>query len=332
MTNRAKQVAVKDDFVAKRILVTGGAGFLGSWLCDTLISANAHTRCLDDLSTGLTENIQHLFDAKNFTFRKCDVTQPNLKNEKYDLILHFASRASPEEYQQHPIETLTANSQGTQEMLELARKQDAVLVYASSSEVYGDTEVIPMPETYWGRVNPIGPRSCYDEGKRYGEALCMAYRRTYNLDARILRLFNTYGPRIRHEGAYARAVPRFIHQALKGEDITVFGDGKQTRSFCYVTDTISGILKVASNPKAKGEVFNVGNPEEITIRTLAEKVKTLTNSTSKIVHKPLPEDDPKRRCPDIRKARNLLDWSPRVRLEEGLQKTIEWFRSRQAIE
>jgi len=160
----------------------------------------------------------------------------------------------------------------------------------------------------------------------------MAYRRTYNLDTRILRLFNTYGPRIRHEGAYARAVPRFIHQALKGEDITVFGDGKQTRSFCYVTDTISGILKVASNPKAKGEVFNVGNPEEITIRTLAEKVKTLTKSTSRIVHKPLPEDDPKRRCPDIRKARNLLDWSPRVRLEEGLQKTIEWFRSRQAIE
>jgi len=274
------------------------------------------------------ENISHLRRSRNFTFRKLDATHPeDLETEKYDVIFHLASRASPEEYQQHPIETLTANSQGTQNMLELARKKDAILIYASTSEVYGDAEEIPTPETYWGKVNPVGVRSCYDEGKRYGEALCMAYRRTYNLDTRILRLFNTYGPRIRHEGAYARALPRFIHQALKGEDITVFGDGKQTRSFCYITDTIRGILKVAASPTAEGEVFNIGNPNEITVMTLAEKIRELSGSSSKIIYKPLPPDDPKRRCPDITKAKTMLSWSPQISLEEGLKKTISWFRA-----
>ena len=309
-------------------LITGGAGFLGSWLCEILVSAKVSVYSVDNLSTGLMENIDHLLNAKNFTFRKSDTTQPEFGSEKYGLILHFASRASPEEYQEHPIETLIANSQGTQNMLELARKKDAILVYASTSEVYGDAEEIPTPETYWGKVNPVGVRSCYDEGKRYGEALCMAYMRTYNLDTRILRLFNTYGPRIRHEGAYARAVPRFIHQALEGEDITVFGDGKQTRSFCYITDTIRGILKVAATPIARGEIFNIGKPDEITVMDLAEKIGKLTGSFSRIVHKPLPPDDPKRRCPDITKAKTFLNWSPQISLEEGLKKTISWFEAK----
>jgi UDP-glucuronate decarboxylase len=297
-------------------------------ICDILVCADASVYSVDNLSTGLRQNIDHLINAKNFTFRESDTTQPEFRSEKYDLILHFASRASPEEYQQHPIETLTANSQGTQNMLELARKKDAILVYASTSEVYGDAEEIPTPETYWGKVNPVGVRSCYDEGKRYGEALCMAYKRTYNLDTRILRLFNTYGPRIRHEGAYARAVPRFIRQALKGENITVFGEGKQTRSFCYITDTMNGILKVAANPKAKGEIFNIGNPNELSVMTLAEKIRKLSGSSSRIIHKPLPADDPKRRCPDITKAKTQLSWSPQISLEEGLKKTVSWFRAK----
>lgn len=322
----------EDNFRDKGILITGGAGFIGSWLCDTLVAKNGNVHCIDNLSTGLSGNIKHLIGTSHFTFSESDTSKLELPDREYDLVLHFASRASPEEYQRHPIETLTSNSQGTQKALDIARKNDATFVYASTSEVYGDADVVPTPETHWGNVNPIGPRSCYDEGKRYGEALCMAYRRTYKLDTRILRLFNTYGPRIRDEGAYARAVSRFIHQALKGEDITVFGDGKQTRSFCYITDTIDGILKVAIHRTAMGEVFNIGNPEEITIQTLAEKVKALTKSTSRIIHKPLPEDDPKRRCPDIGKARDLLAWSPRVGLEEGLEKTIEWFRSKQVVE
>ena len=301
---------------------------MGSWLCDILLSAKAAVHTIDNLSTGLMENIDHLLDDKNFTFQKSDVTQPGLRDEKCELILHFASRASPEEYQQHPIETLTANSQGTQNMLELARKNDAALIYASTSEVYGDAQVIPTPETYWGNVNPIGPRSCYDEGKRYGEALCIAYQRTYNLDARIVRIFNTFGPRIRADGAYARAVPRFIQQALKGEDITVFGYGKQTRSFCYITDTITGILKIATHLEARGEVFNIGNPQEIAILDLAHKIKKLAGSTSRIIHRPLPPDDPKRRSPEISKARELLDWSPKIGLEDGLERTILWFRTK----
>ena len=214
---------------------------------------------------------------------------------------------------------------GTEKLLEFARKTDSTFIYASTSEVYGDSELIPTPETYWGKVNPNGPRSCYDEGKRYGEALCAAYRKEYGIDVRIARIFNTYGPRLRADGAYGRAVSRFIAQALKGEDISVFGDGKQTRSFCYVTDTISGILKMAYTDAVKGETINIGNPNEISIMALAKLITKFVPTKSKITFQPLPADDPKRRCPDISKAKRLLDWYPRVDLDEGLQKTIEWF-------
>lgn len=318
----------RDDLRSKRTLITG-AGFIGSWLCDTLVAKQAIVHCVDDLSTGLRENIAHLIGTSDFTFSESDTTKLDLTNHKYDFVFHFASRASPEDYQQHPIETLTSNSQGTQNALEIARVNDATLVYASTSEVYGDAEVVPTPESYWGRVNPLGVRSCYDEGKRYGEALCMAYLRTYSLDARIVRIFNTYGPRIRSDGAYARALPRFIQQALKGQEITVFGDGGQTRSFSYVTDTVTGILKAATVSVSKGEVFNIGNPHEITILELAQKIKSLAGSNSPIVHQPLPQDDPKRRCPDISKAKSVLDWQPKVPLEEGLKKTIIWFKEKQ---
>ena len=320
----------RDDLRSRRVLVTGGAGFIGSWICDILVRAHASVFTVDNLSTGLMENIDHLFDAGSFKFRKTDATRPDLKQKKYELIIHLASRASPEEYQRHPIETLTANSLGTHNMLELARKSDATFLYASSSEVYGDAEEIPTPETYWGKVSPIGLRSCYDEGKRYGEALCMAYMRSYGTDVRITRLFNTFGPRIRADGAYARVVPRFISQALAGDDITVFGDGKQTRSFCYITDAILGILRIAAHSKARGEVFNVGNPQEITILDLAHKIKELAGTESKIVHKSLPPDDPRKRCPEISKAHELLGWLPKIGLETGLRKTIPWFRLKKA--
>jgi len=312
---------------SKRILVTGGAGLIGSWLCDLLISLNAKVDCLDNFSTGLRANIQHLLDRPGFTLENLDIAQASLPDVKYDLILHFASRASPEEYQQHPIETLMTNAEGTRNVLEAARLGDSVTLFASSSEVYGSAEEVPTPETYWGKVNPVGPRSCYDEGKRYGEALCMAYSRTYDLDVRIVRIFNTYGPRIRTDGAYARAVPRFIRQALNNEEITVFGDGKQTRSFCYIADTIAGILKTITSSAARKEVFNLGNPEEVTILDVASKVKRITATSSSIVYKALPRDDPRRRCPQISKATRLLSWSPRISLEDGLTRTISWTRN-----
>ncbi|WP_309493614.1 SDR family oxidoreductase [Candidatus Hecatella orcuttiae] len=314
-------------FAGKRILVTGGAGFLGSWLCDILTGTDAEVFCLDNLATGLRENIDHLRGNKNFHFIEGNAenfSQP----QRLDIILHLASRTSPEEYQKHPIETLKANSLGTLTVLEAARLNDALTLYASTSEVYGDAQVIPTPETYWGHVNPVGVRSCYDEGKRFGEALCAAYRRQYSLDVRVVRIFNTYGPRIRADGAYARAVPRFITQALLQRDITVYGDGSQTRSFCYVTDTVAGMLKALTSPHAKGEIFNIGNPHEITILQLAEKIKQIAGSTSQVTFHPLPEDDPKRRCPDISKAKTVLGWEPVTSLEEGLAKTVDWFRSR----
>jgi UDP-glucuronate decarboxylase len=323
----ANQVGL-DSFESKRILVTGGAGFIGSWFCDILVPAGSVISCVDNLSTGLPENVQHLFSASNFTFHQLDVTEFRLNDGKYDLLAHFASRASPEDYQQHPVETLAVNSQGTWKMLELARKSDAAVLYASTSEAYGDAATVPTPEGYWGNVNPIGLRSCYDEGKRFGEALCMAYHRAYDLDVRILRLFNTYGPRLRSDGFYGRAVSRFIEQALSGRDITVHGKGDQTRSFCYVTDCLRAILLAATRKEIKGEVVNIGNPSEVTILQLAEKIKTISNSKSKITFHPRPPDDPQRRCPDISKAYKVLRWSPVVTLEDGLRKTIEWFTQR----
>jgi UDP-glucuronate decarboxylase len=321
-----------DRLRSKRIAVTGGAGFLGSSLCDILISSKASVDCIDNLSTGLLENIEHLLNINDFRFQNFDIVQPSARDGKYDLILHFASHASPEEYQRKPIETLLANSEGTLNMLELSRKHDATLVYASSSEVYGNAEVIPTPETYWGNVNPIGPRSCYDEGKRFGEALCMAYHRAHGLDVRIVRIFNSYGPRLRSDGFYARALSRFIEQALSSRDITIHGRGDQTRSFCYVTDTLTAIVLAATRNEMKGEVLNIGNPHEVSILELAEKIKIITESKSKVTFHSRPPDDPQRRCPDISKANKLLGWSPTVTLDEGLRKTVEWFKGRKQVQ
>ena len=312
-------------FRGMRILVAGGAGFLGSWLSEALANAGSSVTCADNLATGRQANISHLRTHENFQFEKLDISE-GIADRHYDLMFHFASRASPEEYQQHPVETMLANSAGTRNILEAALKYNSRVVYASSSEVYGNADMVPTPESYWGHVNPIGPRSCYDEGKRFGEALCMAYARAYNLDIRIVRIFNTYGPRIRADGTYARAASRFIKQALNAEPVTVYGDGSQTRSFCFVTDAIDAILRVAKSDSARGEVLNIGNPHEITILSLAQLIERLTGASHAIKYGPLPEDDPPRRCPDISKARALLGWEPKVGLEEGLVKTIKWFR------
>jgi len=316
-------------FDGQRILITGGAGFLGSWLCDFLTAANAAVECVDDCSTGKYENIGHLAHAHNFRFRQLDVTKPF--DGRYDTILHLASHASPDEYQKHPIETLLVNSRGTKNLLELARKNDSIFFYSSTSEVYGNASVIPTPESYWGRVSPIGPRSCYDEGKRYGEALIMAYHRTYGLDTRIVRIFNTYGPRLRGDGLYGRSLSRFISQALSGADITVHGNGEQTRAFAYVTDTVRAMLLMLKEEQTNGQVINIGNPEAITILELALKIKTITRSDSRITFHERPIDDPQRRAADITRAREILGWRPSVSLDEGLNKTIKWFNSRRIV-
>lgn len=313
-----------DFFEGKRTLVTGGAGFLGSYLCDVILMLGSEVTCLDNFSTGKMENVEHIIGKANFRLINSDILSFETRG-LYDYIFSFAARPSPEDYQRHPIETLCTNSHGTFKILELARKCRARIIFASTSEVYGDPNVFPTPEDYWGNVNPIGMRSCYDEGKRFGEALSIAYHRQYGVDSRIVRIFNTYGPRIRADGAYARALPRFILQALNNEDISVYGDGSQTRSFCYVTDTLRGILSAFSADVAEGEVFNIGNPEEVTILELAEKIRNTARSNSKIRFCPLPPDDPKRRRPDITKAKKILNWSPRVSLTEGLNKTIKWF-------
>jgi len=314
-------------FEDKVILVTGGAGFLGSWICDVLVEQGARVICVDNLSSGLESNISHLLDRENFRFIRHDVSEPlKLDEEKIDLIMHLASRASPLEFDKYPIEIIKANTLGTMNMLELARKYNARFLFTSTSEVYGDAKVIPTPETYNGNVNPVGVRSCYDESKRCGEALCMAYLRQYGLDVRIARTFNTYGPRIRADGVYGRVIPRFITQALNNKPITIFGDGKQTRSFCYVTDQIEGLLRLAWFDECKGEVVNIGNPNEIKILELAEIIKKIANSNSEIKFYPPMPDDPRRRCPDITKAKKILNWTPKVELEDGLKRTVEWFR------
>lgn len=311
-------------FRDKHVLVTGGAGFIGSYLCDVLVELGARVACLDNFSTGLIKNIDHLIERGNFKLIKDDVSNFE-SEERYDYILHLASRASPEEYQLHPIETLLANSYGSHRMLELARKHDSRILFASSSEVYGDAEVIPTPETYWGNVNPVGVRSCYDEGKRFGEAFFMAYYREYRLDTRIVRIHNTYGPRLRADGDYARALSRFILQALTGENLTVYGDGSQTRSFCYIRDTVLGILLALGNESAKGEVVNIGYPREVSILHLAKMVRDAVGCNSQITFHSLPEDDPKRRLPDVEKAKKVLGWEPKTGLEEGLKRTVSWY-------
>ncbi len=315
-------------FAKKSALVTGGAGFIGSWLCDVLLGCGAEVTVVDDFSTGRLKNIDHLTSDPKFKLVKADVCDFKSK-EKFDIIFHMAGHASPDEYQAHPIETLRTSALGSFGMAELAKKNDAILLFASTSEVYGDTEVIPTPENYWGKVNPVGPRSCYDEGKRFAEALLMAYEKQYGLDVRVPRIFNSYGPRLREDGLYGRAMSRFILQASTNQPITVYGDGKQTRSFCYITDTVTGLMALVGSSKAKGEIVNIGNSKEVAIFELARKIKETTKSKSAIDFLPLPKDDPKRRCPDTKKLEHLVDWKPNISLEEGLKRTVDWFSQNQ---
>ena len=319
-----KGVIKKDVFDQKKVLITGGAGFMGSWLSEILVSCGAYVTAVDDLSTGRKMNIMHLKSSSRFELIECD-SGTFESDKKFDYIFHLAAHASPEEYQVRPIKTLKASSFGTANMAELARKCDATMLFASTSEVYGDAEIVPTPETYWGKVNPIGPRSSYDEGKRFAEALLIAYYNQYGLDVKIPRIFNTYGPRLREDGLYGRALSRFIFQALTNQPITINGNGKQTRSFGYITDTLTGLMLLVANSSAKGEVVNVGNTQEVTILELAEKIKELTKCKSVIEFHPLPKDDPKRRCPDTSKLEKLVRWKPNVTIEEGLKKTVKWF-------
>ena len=317
---------VTDKVAGKTVLVTGGAGFLGSWLCDVLVELHANVICLDNLASGLEANVSRLLTKDNFAFIRHDITRPIFFDEDLDVVLHLASRASPFEFQQFPIQILKANTLGIWVALGIAKKHKARLLYTSTSEIYGNATEIPTSEEYTGNVNPIGARSCYDEAKRCGESFVAAYRLEHGMDARIARLFNTYGPRMRADDVYGRVVPRFIEQALTNAPITVFGDGSQTRSFCYVTDQIEALLRFAFLEGLDGKNVNIGNDEEITIVALAEIVKKLTHSTSEIEFDELPKDDPLRRRPDIRKAKNLLGWQPKVDLEKGLERTIQWFR------
>ncbi|HTY39246.1 MAG TPA: UDP-glucuronic acid decarboxylase family protein [Bacteroidota bacterium] len=304
-------------------IVTGGAGFLGSHLCDRLIAEGHAVVCIDNLITGSIANIAHLAGNPAFKFIHYDVTNYLFVEGDVDYIFHFASPASPIDYLKLPIQTLKVGSLGTHKALGLAKAKHARFLLASTSETYGDPMIHPQPESYWGNVNPVGPRGVYDEAKRFAEALTMAYHRFHSVDTRIVRIFNTYGERMRIEDG--RAIPAFMSQALRGEDVTVFGDGKQTRSVCYVSDLIDGIYRLMMSDYALP--VNIGNPEEITMQGLAEEIVRLTGSTSKIVYRPLPEDDPKVRQPDITIARQLLNWEPRIRREDGLLRTMLYFRT-----
>ncbi len=306
-------------------IVTGGAGFLGSHLCESLLNQGHEIICIDNLITGAQRNIKHLTKNQMFSFVQHNVAKPFETNEKIDFIFHLASPASPDRYQENPIETISANAFGAHNFLVLAKRTGAKFLLASTSEVYGDPQVHPQPETYWGNVNPNGIRSCYDESKRVAEALVMAFVRAHNTDARIIRIFNTYGPRM--SAGDGRVIPNFITQALAGKPITIYGDGTQTRSFCYVSDLMSGICKAMFFENTKGEVINLGNQSEFTMLELAGKIKELTGTSSEIsLSKLLPEDDPMKRRPDITKAKNLLGWEPKVPLTEGLQSTISFFK------
>ncbi len=309
-----------------RAVVTGGAGFLGSHLCDLLIEKGWEVLCLDNLVTGSDANVSHLLSHPRFRFVRQDVTRYIEVPGPVDAVLHFASPASPPDYLKLPIQTLKVGALGTHNALGLALAKKAKFMQASTSECYGDPEVSPQPESYWGRVNPIGPRGVYDEAKRFAEALTMAYHRSHGLDTRIVRIFNTYGPRMRLNDG--RALPNFLYQALSGDPITVYGDGKQTRSFCYVSDLLDGIHRLLESDEH--EPVNIGNPHEITILEFAERVRRLVGATTPIVFRPLPQDDPKQRCPDITKARRILHWEPKVNLEEGLKPTYEYFRQKVA--
>ena len=316
-------------FRDKNILIPGGAGFLGSWVCDYLVEDGANVTCLDNFSSGLESNIIHLKEYENFTFIKHDITNPINFENNFDIIFFLASRASPFEFENYPIQILKANTLGIWVALEMAKQHKARFIYTSTSEVYGnpDPRYIPTPETYNGNVNPVGPRSCYDEAKRAGEAFVKAYELQHDLDTRIVRIFNTYGPRLRSKDEYGRVISRFIYQALNNEPITIFGDGSQTRSFIYVTDEVEGILRLAALKGARNEIINIGAEKETSIIELAQTIKEKTGSDSEISFHPLPIDDPERRSPDITKAKKILNWEPRVTLEEGMAKIISWFRA-----
>jgi dTDP-glucose 4,6-dehydratase len=306
----------------KRILITGGAGFLGSHLCAHYLKKGWEVIAIDNLKTGSLENIEHLYPHKRFHFINKDVTEYMVVPGKLDYVLHFASPASPVDYQHWPIPTLKVGALGTHKALGLAKDKKAVFVLASTSEVYGDPKISPQPETYWGNVNPIGPRGVYDEAKRFAEALTMAYHNYHGMEVRIARIFNTYGPHMRLKDG--RAVPNFITQALSGKPITVYGDGSQTRSLTYISDVVEGIDRLMRS--RLNEPINIGNPREMTLIEIARLVKRLTKSKSRIVFRRLPIDDPKVRCPNIARARADLGWEPKVSLEEGLRRTIPYFR------
>jgi nucleoside-diphosphate-sugar epimerase len=308
----------------KTAVVAGGAGFIGSHLCEALINLDMKVLCVDNLGTGKLSNLDGLKGNRNFKFIKNDIRVKFAVKGKVDFIFHLASYASPPYYQAKSIETLMTNSLGTFNILELARNKKARYLITSTSETYGDPKEHPQKETYWGNVNPVGIRSCYDEAKRFAEALTMEYFRKHKLDARIIRIFNTYGPRLQKDDG--RVISNFIWQAIHGNDMTIYGDGSQTRSFCYVSDQVKGLIAAMLKPGIGGEVINIGNPGEFTVKQAAELIKKMTASGSKIVYKPLPNDDPTRRKPDIAKAKRLLDWEPAISLNEGLEKTIEWFK------
>lgn len=307
----------------KRVLITGAAGFLGSHLCDRFIKEGYYVIGMDNLITGRLENIEHLFAEENFHFVNHDVSNFVHVPGELDYILHFASPASPIDYLKIPIQTLKVGSLGTHNLLGLAKAKNARMIIASTSEVYGDPQVHPQTEDYWGNVNPIGPRGVYDEAKRFQEAITMAYHRFHGVETRIVRIFNTYGPRMRLNDG--RVLPAFIGQALRGEDLTVFGDGTQTRSFCYVDDLVEGIYRLLLSDYA--EPVNVGNPDEITIAEFAEEIIKLTGTDQKVIYKPLPQDDPMQRQPNIDKARAILGWEPKVSRQEGLKITYDYFKS-----
>jgi dTDP-glucose 4,6-dehydratase len=311
----------------RRAVVTGGAGFVGSHLCERLLAEGYAVVCIDNFVTGSPRNVEHLLGHQHFRLLDIDVSDFVHVSGDVDLVLHFASPASPVDYLKLPIQTLKVGSLGTLHLLGLAKEKNARFVLASTSETYGDPQVHPQPETYWGHVNPVGPRSVYDESKRFAEALTMAYRREHGVDTAIVRIFNTSGPRMRSEDG--RAVPTFIRQALAGEPITVAGDGSQTRSISYVDDLIAGVLLLAASDHA-GPI-NIGNPTEVTMLELAKLVRGLVGSSSPIEFVPRPQDDPTVRCPDIRLARELLGWEPRVSLEDGLQRTIAWFAAEASL-
>ncbi|MFX0046874.1 MAG: NAD-dependent epimerase/dehydratase family protein [Candidatus Hermodarchaeota archaeon] len=341
---------LKDDnisFRAKTVLVTGGAGFLGSWVCDILVKQGANCVCLDNLSSGRFENISHLMGKDNFRFINHDISKPVFFGlthhpngicigdiKRIDIVMHMASRASPFEFAKYPISILKSNTLGTMNALGIAKAHNALFFYTSTSEVYGNPpdDAIPTAETYFGHVNPVGPRSCYDESKRAGEAFVKAYELQHGIRTKIVRIFNTSGPRIRYGPEFGRVIPNFINQALNNKEITIFGDGSQTRSFIYVVDEIEGILKIVHNNETVGEVINLGNNKEYTILEVAKIIKELTNSDSDIVFKPLPIDDPVRRCADLTKAKRILNWQPTTPLKESLMKTIAWFKDNVKIE